>query len=331
MAADHIHSGASKEEFLQEKLFEIFHPIASEMQNKHKENGYRFAHYSSAENGLNIVKSKQIWMRNTSCMSDYGEVLHGQYLIREFFNNKNDEKTFLATLDQCSEGAAVEALTRFYNWCDVESYNTFITCLTEHSGENGHSCEQENRPEHEDNYGRLSMWRAFGSGPSVAIIFDGNKFGNVSGVGFSPVAYYEPNDVRDAMFRIQENVESNLGFLKTLPKATIVERIFRALYYGALCLKHPAFREEREWRIIYTPGHMQPPLIEYEVKSMHGVPQTIYKFPIDLPKWLDRVLIGPTQYPASIAGAFAMELQNVGVAGAHKKIHPTKIPIRTYA
>jgi hypothetical protein len=31
----------------------------------------RFVHYTSAEAALSIIRSKRIWMRNTTCMSDY--------------------------------------------------------------------------------------------------------------------------------------------------------------------------------------------------------------------------------------------------------------------
>ncbi len=37
----------------------------------------RFVHYTSAEAALSIIRSKRIWMRNTTCMSDYREVKHG--------------------------------------------------------------------------------------------------------------------------------------------------------------------------------------------------------------------------------------------------------------
>jgi hypothetical protein len=34
----------------------------------------RCAHYTSAEAALRIINSKCLWMRNTTCMSDYREV-----------------------------------------------------------------------------------------------------------------------------------------------------------------------------------------------------------------------------------------------------------------
>ena len=34
----------------------------------------RFVHYTSAEAALSIIRSKRLWLRNTTCMSDYREV-----------------------------------------------------------------------------------------------------------------------------------------------------------------------------------------------------------------------------------------------------------------
>src|SRR4051812_4792419 len=45
---------------------------------------FRCAHYTSAEAALSIIKTKRIWMRNTTCMADYREVQHGFAIFDEF-------------------------------------------------------------------------------------------------------------------------------------------------------------------------------------------------------------------------------------------------------
>ena len=61
----------------------------------------RFVHYTSAEAALKIIKSKRIWMRNTTCMSDYSEVMHGYSILWKFFSNdKNKAKN---DYDLCSK------------------------------------------------------------------------------------------------------------------------------------------------------------------------------------------------------------------------------------
>src|SRR6266849_6608847 len=80
------------------RLEEIFMPHAQKQRKEVYKKQYgdarsrepiRFAHYTSAEAALKIIKSKRIWMRNTTCMSDYREVQHGFDILRKFFSDKS--------------------------------------------------------------------------------------------------------------------------------------------------------------------------------------------------------------------------------------------------
>jgi hypothetical protein len=100
-----------------------------------------------------------------------------------------------------------------------------------------------------------------------------------------------------------------------------------------VCHKHEGFREEREWRAIYAPARWPSALMEQDMKVISGVPQLIYKVPLDdefhLKHLLDRVIVGPTQYPVPIAQAFVSELLKVGVSDATNRVFISNIPIRT--
>src|SRR5262249_26257604 len=55
----------------------------------------------------------------------------------------------------------------------------------------------------------------------------------------------------------------------------------RSMVAAVTCLKHEGFREEREWRVIHLP-HMRPsPLMESSPETVGGIPQTVYKIPLD--------------------------------------------------
>ena len=63
-----------------ERPEEIFYPFAK----KRREALYtpdkpapRFVHYTSAESALKIIRSKRLWMRNTTCMADYPPLSRG--------------------------------------------------------------------------------------------------------------------------------------------------------------------------------------------------------------------------------------------------------------
>jgi hypothetical protein len=65
-------------------------PQARKQRDEHHarevhEGGARFVHYTSAESALSIIKSKHLWMRNTTCMTDFREVQHGFDILARFF------------------------------------------------------------------------------------------------------------------------------------------------------------------------------------------------------------------------------------------------------
>lgn len=310
---------------IQEKLSQIFHPIATRQLAKHKKNGFRFAHYTSADSAISIIKSGQLWLRSTACMSDYREVAHGQEQLDKYFSNSVNDTRFRSVMEKCSPGSAQRAIDAYRNWWVSTKNRTFIACLTEHSG------SEWDESHREDQFGRLSMWRAFGNGPNVAIVIDGNKIGDISGLNavLSPVAYHDEAETNAAIQEILEGIEANVDFIRSIPAEWVTGSLFNSFFYAVLCLKHPAFREEREWRVIYSPDRNRSHLIESETRSINGVPQMVHKIPIALPDYLDRVLIGPTQYESSIQDALIMELSKIKVPNASMKVHPTRIPIRT--
>jgi hypothetical protein len=100
--------GLSPDQYaLAERLEGVFMPYAHEQRlDVIKRNG-RFAHYTSAENALNIINGREIWLRNTVLMSDYSEVMHGHQHLVKFFSNPDRKAEFIAALDECAHGGAM--------------------------------------------------------------------------------------------------------------------------------------------------------------------------------------------------------------------------------
>lgn len=141
------------------KLEAIFMPIARNQRDEFFKKSKRFVHYTSADSALNIIRTKRLWMRNTTCMADYQEVEHGYKMLVSYFSDSNRREVFTAALDSCVPGAAMEALTLFDQWWAHIRFNTYISSVSEHE-------------DREDLHGRLSMWRAFGRTiGKVAIVF----------------------------------------------------------------------------------------------------------------------------------------------------------------
>jgi hypothetical protein len=128
------------------------------------------------------------------------------------------------------------------------------------------------------------------------------------------VSYLPDSGVASVTQEVAENAEKNCDFLKSLPRSMFIQTIFVMFHAAAVCLKHEGFREEREWRAIYSPTIRPSPLMESFMEVINGIPQTVYKIPmdatasndladIDLSRMFDRIIIGPTPYPWVIAEA----------------------------
>src|SRR5262245_37400694 len=108
-----------------EKLLNIFLPYAARGRERMiKENG-RFVHYTSAANALSIIKSRRIWMRTTTCMSDYREVRHGLDALRRYFKTEPHGQAFSAALNSCHSGAADVVSALFDQWWQSTELGTY--------------------------------------------------------------------------------------------------------------------------------------------------------------------------------------------------------------
>lgn len=318
---------------LVEQLSVIFMPgAARRRQEMRGTNDYgRFVHYTSAKNALSIIQSRFVWMRNARCMADYREIDHGFDALRRYFATPLYKGHFFTTLNNCIPGIADEAIALFDQWLNDARFNTYITSLSEHDNS-------------EDRHGRLSMWRAFSrASPSVALVIKLPLILTAAqslSLTLSPVAYYTDEELKAELFAVGQNVYGNNALVRSAGRDVVLNMIFAMLLSGILSLKHEGFKEEREWRVIYSPTRAASPLLTSTIETIDGVPQTIYKIPLsgpppadleryDIPHMLDRIIIGPTQYAVPITEAFATALADAGVPEPHFRIVWSGIPIRT--
>jgi hypothetical protein len=290
----------------------------------------RFVHYTSAEAALNIIKTKRMWMRNTTCMSDYREVQHGFDLLNKFFSDHAKRNLFTAAVDVCSPNSAQEAIVLFNEWWNDTQFNTYITSISEHDDK-------------EDLHGRLSMWRAFGGNTTrVAIVFSVPWFSAGAlalNISLNPVAYLNEQELHSEINAVIKNIRENCDFLRSVERPAIIGSIFNMLVANVTCLKHEGFHEEREWRVLYAPNREASNLMEHAIEIIEGVPQIVYKAPldesvskdladIDMARIFDRLIIGPSPYPWVMYQAFVAALAEIGVPDANKRVVVSDIPIR---
>ncbi|MCK4204742.1 DUF2971 domain-containing protein [Brucella pituitosa] len=321
------------------RCFSIFMPYAyKETQNVMTDDSIDFAHYTSAETLLKILDGAgpnnppKIWMRNVRTMNDVDEIYHGYDRIQAALNDGGRNDRLKAAFESINLDATTSALTSFHSHWDNHLTHTYITCMTAHD-------ELENK------FGRLSMWRAYGKNTvGAAIILNKTPFftpSDILGAYSSPVAYHTDEKLASEIDQVIYNIETNKDWLKTVDPECIGFYIFNMFSFGVTCLKHPGFREEKEWRIIFNPKMRDNGTIPHTTQSVDGAPQKIYTLEmkdihigedsltgISPDALIKRVIIGPSQLQGTVREAMIEALTKVGVTNAEKRVVLSTIPMR---
>lgn len=306
----------------------VFFPYANQARERMQVQGGRFAYYTTAATAMLILKNRAMWMRSTMVMNDSSEVEHGLSCVSSAFKSEVGGK-LQHVLDQHYPGLSKEVADTFYAWAPGFSKDTFILCLSEHSTE-------------DDAYGRLSMWRAYGGEAGVALVLNGDVMSRESDAlaAYSmPVAYLDDSGLRQKLAEIVNEISLNADLVKAIGREATQNTIFNMLRYATVCTKHPAFAEEREWRVVASPALQSSPFVPVEVETVGGIPQRVLKVELkDHPdqglvglepdKLIDRVLIGPSQHADAIGQALWCGLTDAGVSEPEKRIYKTGIPLR---
>lgn len=310
------------------KLFQMFFPRAFASYLKVATNRTRFVQYTRAESAINMLRGKSVWLRKPQWMNDYLEIEHGLECLVRTFGSTTAGKRFRDAMDSIFPEISKKIAEGFDPWIQHYRLNTFVACVSEHDSS-------------EDAKGRLSMWRAYGGGTGVALVVKSEPFvltSDALGAYSSPVAYTGQADVEQHFDAVAAAIEKDKDFVKSRGQVAIENMIHEAFRFGMICNKHPGFAEEREWRIVYNPDRDTKKVLTKSIQVIGGVPQPVYSIPLtNIPGYtdlsvaalLDRIIIGPTQFPGALLEAFRAELEELHVPNIEKKVVVSDIPLRT--
>ena len=291
---------------------------------------------------ISILDKKAIWMRDANCMNDYSELQHGFECIAYAYNGERGEG-FRTVIDSIYPDLSLEIERMFNLWQPHLKQDTYIFCLSEHGIKESTKIQNvQDLPDPEDRLGRLSMWRAYGKGNGVALVLNNKVFiepTDAIPIYTSPVEYLEKEEFSDKFHAFSERIQLNIDFIRNVPRDEFLNWLLWKFIFAAVCTKHPGFWEEREWRIVYCPSLQSSDRIVKEIKALGGVPQCIHKVELqDYPdegftgvepnKLIDRIIVGPTEYPTAARRAFEEALRKAGVEDAAKRIKISEIPVR---
>lgn len=310
------------------ELYQLFMPGAKAKQRQVAETNTRFVHYTSAAVGKSIIEPEKVWMRQSRCMNDFMEVQYGFDCLAEAFADESGKKV-VSLLDQSLSGLGSEVLKNIDQWYPFMQQNAYVTCISEHDSS-------------EDEHGRLSMWRAYGGTHAVAIVVNNTPFlqeSDALSAWTSPVAYLTPDMVKQEIMNLADRVSDVQHRLTATDRKSVENFFFNTIMFAILCTKHPGFAEELEWRVVHCPDMHPSRHLVQSIEVVHGVPQPIFKLPLkempeegfegaSLPKFLDRIIIGPSEYPSAMRRAFVTLLEARGVPDAADKVVNSGIPLR---
>jgi len=284
------------------------------------------AHYTTAENALNILNSGEFWLRQASLMNDLREVELGKQCVDAALSTSGGKQLGLH-LNSVFPGLWEELTGHFTEMLSDARSTTFLASLCEHDPT--------------DLMGTLSMWRAYGGKAGVAILIDPKVAfaddGVQLGVATSPAVYGEPQFFAE-FGEFVSRIILNISFLAQMPRDMVKDEIFTAMQFAALSTKHLGFQEEREWRIVHLPKEMRDDYIALRTHSIGGIPQIVAPlplcsrnsepFPYTLDQSIYRVIVGPSPYALEIAQAFTLRMGQLGFTNPSSRVFFSNIPLR---
>jgi hypothetical protein len=288
----------------------------------------RFIQYTSAEAAMNIIKKNEIWLRNAQCMNDYSEIEHGLDCLLKTFKSAEKGEVFQRLLESIFPGIIDEFTNIFDSWIPAFRLHTYIACFSEH-------------PIEENQYGRLSMWRAYGGDRPVALVLNNGPFlsdTDVFHADTNPVSYLDPAEFSEEFHQLSLRINSDKVFIKKLGKEKVINYLFDTFKNFVLCVKHPGFKEEREWRVVYNPTEQVSAHVASSIEVINGVPQEVFKIPLQdipeenfygatVPEFINKIIIGPCSQQGVLRQTFLKILEDAGCKNPYSKIHYSGIPL----
>ena len=310
------------------QLDEIFRPMYQRRLQEVQERKDGFVYYTSAKAGLQILKEREVWMRAAACMNDYREIHYGIQLLNHAIHSSPERSARLAELGHYLDWPQDIMSKLLQKLMSDENYlvtKTFLTCISEHDAAL------------EDEHGRLSMWRAYGRKTGVAFVLNAKAVlenRHYLPITVSPVQYRAQADFDRDLDLVLAHVAEHITVLQQADRKQIMQYFIDTILSSVFSIKHPGFREEREWRLIYREDSRK---LAYDLVSIDGVPQLVYKLPLAMERTdaghglhalLDHLIIGPTQYADVIYNAFVRALEELGFEDAAQRVCKSNIPLR---
>lgn len=319
------------------------------------EAGCRFAYYTTVDTALKILTNREIWMRDTRIMNDPNEVKYGFEGVMAALDSVEGEALAKA-VDKYHPNQMRDVVKKYVSWMGNHAHSTFITSLTVHGPDELDNNIRRNQPNNTsetnpsnniersfDHLGKLSLWRGYGGRAGVAFVVDGIPFlKRTKGLHLKsmPVIYAAKEYSVQLLKSIRTGIHQNKGkFFIDLGFEGARDALVEALQLITISLKHPAFAEEREWRIIATRNDASLNFGEVDTVTIGEVPQQIIRVPLrDAEEYgltglspnelIKLVIVGPSDYPGIARQPLLEAMRSAGIKQPEARLIDERIPLR---
>lgn len=274
-------------------------------------------HYTGIGGLLGMVKSQKVWASHAYYLNDSKEILHAcdvlSQVLSENINNFHGEE--------------LEFVKQFEQWLKtfhIDAFHIFIFSLSEERS-------------------LLSQWRSYTPhGKGVSLGFSTSVIDHfLKTPGFKIAkCLYERHEHKELMNGLLEKIL--VTFRQSLPTLNTSNKHPTQKYHGFLenfrsdllqvlaIVKHSAFSEEREWRVLspYFPKYTVP-----AIKFREGASMLMPYIELELPDrnqaalLFDEVILGPSQHEKLSLSALSSYLSNKDVCN---KSSISNIPFRVW-
>jgi len=260
-------------------------------------------HYTGVNSLLGIARTKSLWASNVFYLNDSSEIVHAckvleEVLLPRFAFGKPTSPEY-------------EFQRQFREWvgtCKTTPYNVFVFSLSEQPS-------------------LLSQWRSYTPhGKGVSVGFSEGTIKSLSELSDLRIAkcLYKAADqesvlrtLLDELLTTFQRERSNIDTTQAHPTQCyhpFLEERFRGDVLQVLSIiKHPAFEEEREWRLI-SPYYARytVPAIKFREGASMLVPYI--ELPLgEVKPYFSSVILGPSQHEHLSMSALSMFLSNQGL------------------
>jgi hypothetical protein len=229
-------------------LYSTFINLAALTDNEHS---VHLAHYTSLDVLEKIMQTNEIWFSNPLFMNDHQEMRFVLFEAFKVITELQNDKDALSLAGGMQNFTKISSAfhNAFQNFDINHALDVYVFCLSKYDSVNQRD-------------GLLSMWRGYGAnGEGAALVFNTAFVTLVPG---SPLLIVEVQYANDSerrawlhkafyqvlsMFAGHDITEQNLS--------VIGFNLFQLALVFSLSSKHPGFREEQEWRVIYLPDRDQ--------------------------------------------------------------------------